>query len=61
MSARIQVFVGLDYHQAGVQICLMDQAGNVLANSRCPKDWKQIVETFCPHEARQKSTFTTGC
>lgn len=29
------VFVGLDYHQAFVQVCVMDAAGTVLTNSRC--------------------------
>ena len=29
------VFVGLDYHQAFVQVCVMDAAGQVLSNQRC--------------------------
>lgn len=29
------VFVGLDYHQAFVQVCVMDASGRVLANQRC--------------------------
>jgi hypothetical protein len=26
----------------------MDRAGKVLANRRCPNDWKQIVERISP-------------
>jgi len=26
---RISVYVGLDYHQKSVQVCVMDQAGNI--------------------------------
>jgi len=42
--ARIRVFVGLDYHQASVQVCVMDASGKVLHNRRCSNDWRAIVE-----------------
>jgi transposase len=29
------VYVGLDYHQAFVQVCVMDASGQVLSNHRC--------------------------
>lgn len=29
------VYVGLDYHQAFVQVCVMDGSGRVLSNQRC--------------------------
>jgi transposase len=32
------VYVGLDYHQEFVQVCVLDRAGRVLANRRCPND-----------------------
>jgi len=31
-----KVYVGLDYHQAFVQVCVMDARGQVLSNQRCP-------------------------
>ncbi|MBN1492273.1 MAG: transposase, partial [Phycisphaerae bacterium] len=43
-SNSIGVFVGLDYHDAGVQVCVMDRAGRMLMNRRCPNDWRAIVE-----------------
>jgi transposase len=38
----IRVFVGLDYHQASVQVCVMDGDGRVLANRSCRNDWRTI-------------------
>lgn len=36
------VFVGLDYHAQGVQVCVMDGAGKVLLNRSCDNDWEKI-------------------
>jgi transposase len=41
---RITIYVGLDYHQSGVQVCAMDKNGRVLVNKRCPNDWKAIMD-----------------
>jgi hypothetical protein len=32
---KCTVFVGLDYHQAFVQVCVMDASGQALSNQRC--------------------------
>lgn len=40
---KVTVFVGLDYHQRSVQVCVMDSSGQVLANRSCPNDWQSIV------------------
>ncbi len=40
---RIPVFVGLDYHQSCVQVCVEDGSGTVLANRRCENDIAEIV------------------
>jgi len=37
------VFVGLDYHQSGVQVCILNQAGDVLVNRKVRDDWQAIV------------------
>lgn len=42
--SRIAVFVGLDYHQDSVQVCVMDPAGRVLSNRSCANDWRAIVK-----------------
>lgn len=41
------VFVGLDYHKAFVQVCVMDRSGQVLANRRCHNITTEIVR--CVH------------
>ena len=45
----IPVFVGLDYHQDSIQVCVLDQEGQLLANRACANDWNAIksqVERF---------------
>jgi transposase len=39
---RIPVYVGLDYHQDAVQVCVVDADGRVLANRSCRNDWRAI-------------------
>lgn len=39
----LPVFVGLDYHQASVQVCVMNAAGEVLVNRKCPNSWQAVV------------------
>ena len=39
LTAGKQVFVGLDYATAFVQVCVLDASGRVLANRRCENSW----------------------
>ena len=39
-------FVGLDYHQDAVQICVMDNTGTVLANRSVANDWHAITDVI---------------
>ena len=41
--SSIPVFVGLDYHQNAVQVCVVDSDGTVLGNKSCPNDGPRIV------------------
>lgn len=43
MRGIVVVFVGLDYHDAWVQVCIMDSQGRILANRRRENDWRAIV------------------
>jgi transposase len=47
--SRRQVFVGLDYHQSGVQVCVMDQAGKTLQNSSVANEAKTIAAVVRRH------------
>lgn len=49
---KLAVFVGLDYHQASVQVCVMNGAGEVLTNRKCPNDWRAIVRAVSPRGAQ---------
>ena len=40
----LPVFVGLDYHDASVRVCVLDTDGRELANADRCNDWKAIAE-----------------
>ena len=42
--SRITVFVGWDYHQDSVQVCMLDKKGKILRNRSCANHWRAIVE-----------------
>jgi transposase len=49
MAPTVPLFVGLDYSQHAVQVCVLDRAGKVLCNARCPDDAariQQLVQRF---------------
>jgi transposase len=37
-----EVYVGLDYATAFVQVCVLDAAGRVLVNTRCDNSWRAL-------------------
>lgn len=38
-----RLFVGLDYHQDFVQVCVLDEAGKIMKNCRVENDWRKIA------------------
>ena len=40
--STLPVFVGLDYHQSTVQVCVVDAAGKVLLNRACENRWQTL-------------------
>src|SRR5258708_33918062 len=42
--SSVTVFVGLDYHQDSVQVCVLDAAGGVLSNKPCRTDTATIAQ-----------------
>ena len=38
-----RLFVGLDYHQDFVQVCVLNEAGRIVKNSRVVNDWRKIA------------------
>jgi len=45
----VRVFVGLDYHDAGVQVCVLDPEGRVLANAACANDAAAVAGFVARH------------
>lgn len=42
--STVACYVGLDYHQDTVQVCVSDGDGRQLLNRPCPNDWRRIAE-----------------
>lgn len=38
-----RLFVGLDYHQDFVQVCVLDEAGKIVKNVRVDNNWRKIA------------------
>ena len=53
--SRITVFVGLDYHQDSVQVCVMDREGRVLVNRAVANDWQAIRDVVHRHGRRVRA------
>ena len=49
------VYVGLDYHNTTVQVCILDREGKVLANRPCRNDWQAIIAAVAGHSARPRA------
>jgi transposase len=45
---KITMFIGLDCHQSGIQVCVMDRLGKVLANRKCENDWRAVAAIVAP-------------
>jgi len=46
---NLAVYVGLDYHQSGVQVCVLDRQGKALANKMCANNWQAVVQAVEAH------------
>lgn len=58
------VYVGLDYHQDVIQACVLDRAGNVLANRPCANAWRDVVASVpggAPAGARVHASIEASC
>ncbi|OYW24864.1 MAG: hypothetical protein B7Z55_00965 [Planctomycetales bacterium 12-60-4] len=57
----VSVFVGLDYHQELVQVCVVDTAGRVLCNRAAGNDARAIVELATRHGDVQAAALDACC
>lgn len=55
------VYVGLDYHQAFVQVCVMDRSGKVLSNRRCDNIASHIVRAVGGYGGEVQAAIEACC
>jgi transposase len=58
--SKVRVFVGLDYHQDSVQVCVMDAGGKQLANGTRGNDWEEVAK-MCPQGAQVFAAIEACC
>ena len=58
--SKVSVFVGLDYHQSSVQVCVLDAQGNPLINATRGNHWQEIAEVV-PRESRVFAAVEACC
>ncbi len=58
---NVPVFVGLDYHQNGVQVCILDAQGRQLANRSCANDWRALAECVRPFGPDVRAAIESCC
>lgn len=61
MCNNVAYFVGLDYHDEEVQVCIMDSEGEVLANKSLENDAKAIDAFVRGHGGVKKAAVETCC
>jgi transposase len=46
--SNVPVFVGLDYHQDSIQVCVLNQKGDVLLNRATANDYRELARIVGP-------------
>ena len=46
--SNLPVYVGLDYHQDSIQVCVLDHKGDVLLNRSAANDWQELGRIVAP-------------
>ena len=59
--SSLEVFVGLDYHQDSVQVCVLDKAGNVLCNRAVANNASAIQRAVETHGEVQAAALEACC
>ncbi len=55
------VYVGLDYHQASVQVCVMDASGRILVNRSCGNVAGEIVRMVAGYGVQVQAAIESCC
>src|SRR5437763_15757024 len=46
---NLPIFVGLDYHQDSLQVCILDQQGQTRCNRECPNEAEAVLHLVERH------------
>ena len=59
--SSLPVFIGLDYHQDSVQVCVLDGQGKVLENRAMPNSAEEITRISLRHGKPQRMAIEACC
>ena len=59
--STVTCFVGLDYHQDSVQVCVLDGDGRQLLNRSVPNDWRRVAEAAGSVGAVKRAAVESCC
>jgi transposase len=59
--SNVPVFVGLDYHQDSIQVCVLDQQGRVLLNRSADNNYKELSRLVQPLGVVQRVGIEACC
>jgi transposase len=59
--SNLPVFVGLDYHQDSIQVCVLDSQGKVLANRSAGNDYRELSGIVQPLGTVQRVGIEACC
>lgn len=60
-KASLPSFVGLDYHQDSVQVCVLDSSGNILTNRSISNDAQSIARVCLQHGKPKRMSIEACC
>ena len=55
----LPIFVGLDYHQKVIQVCVMDQTRKILANQSVENDPAAVLRVVAPFSGNVHAAIDT--
>jgi transposase len=57
----VPVFVGLDYHDATIRVCILDADGNMLVNKNVPNDHGAVIDLVRLHGGLVRGVAIEAC
>jgi len=55
------LYVGLDYHQDSVQVCVLESTGQVVLNRSCSNEWWAVRKSIGQHQGMVRAAIEACC